>query len=361
MRLRSLFAALTLAVAGTGCFTPESQITVEGNGGGGGSTTHHNVASTRSNSGGGSGTSSSDSGSGTSSNSSGSSSVSSSSSTSAPGSSSSSSASTSESSSSGSSSSGPMACGASGGGSGSNQLFNCSNLTNFNGDGGGCPEDWLGTQVIDFESCSPICGATVEAVDSTGVTVAGTQQLSQPPGGLFRFCLPANTTFETTVTAPTYSNFVYGEIQGQVAVDLPMLGLLSNEELSAFAVFISGGLNPADGALVAFIVNLDDCGGADAAAGWTITLTDESGNAYPSGGYETLYIDSTGFPNPTLTSTSAYGVAILYNINPSIAQYPTLHATSSGSGCQLVNQLVGFTGRIEVGPNLFSEQGLFVE
>ncbi len=337
MRIRA--SAVVLAVAGIGCFTPESGAQVQGSTGGGGTT--RRAIDTSEGNGGSAGSSNRGSAS-----SGGSSSDSSCSSTS-----------------SGGSASTGAACGASGGASGSNQIFDCSNIDFYSGDGGGCPAAWLGSQVDDFESCSPICGATVQAQDRAGVTVAGTEQLTQAPGGSFRFCLPADTTFETLVSAPGYPNFVYAEITGQLAVDIPMIGLLSTDELAAFQVFINGGLNPADGALVAFFVNVDDCadGPGTAEDGWTLTLQDESCAPYPDGGYQMLYIDSAGFPNPTLTQTSPYGVAILYNIDPSVAQFPKLVATNPAAKCQLVNQAIGFTGNVQVGPGFYSEVGFFLE
>jgi hypothetical protein len=225
-----------------------------------------------------------------------------------------------------------------------------------------CTGPWLGTQVVDFSSCLPICGATASAVAPSGVVVAGTSQLTESSYGTFHYCLPPATTFETTVTAAGYATFVYGEIQGQLGINMPQFGMIQTTTLSAFSAFVPGGINMSKGGLVIFVFDIDGCGGANAAAGWTMSLTDESGNAYPSGGYSTLYINSSGFPDPTLNSTSAYGVQLIYNIDPSVAQFPTLHAAPpSGSPCQSINQFIGFTGRIQVGAGIFSEQGIFIE
>jgi hypothetical protein len=216
--------------------------------------------------------------------------------------------------------------------------------------------------VVDFTSCVPICGATASAVASTGVIVAGTQQLTDPGFGTFHYCVPANTTFEPTVTGTGYATFVYGEIKGQLSIQMPQFGMITQDTLMAFSSVISGGINMADGALVTFVFNEDGCGDTNYAAGWTMSLIDESGNPYPAGGYTTLYIDASGLPSESATSTSPYGVELIYNIDPSIAQYPTLVVTPpAGSACQPVNSFVGFTGRIEVGPGIFSEQGVFVE
>jgi hypothetical protein len=338
--------AACLAVAAAGC-TTESTIGVGGDNGGGGAT--RRSSTTRG--GGGTTKSSTSEGSSASSGGSGSSSDSATTSTTSQASSSSG----------GSTTSMGLVCGASGGGSGTNQLFNCTNVNDYSGDAGSCTQAWLGSQVIDYETCTPVCGATVEAVDPTGVTIGGTQQLSGLPNGYFEFCLPPDTTFEPTVTAPGYSNFVYAEVKGELSVGIPMLGMLSSVELSAFAVFITGGLDPAKGALVAFFVPASSCSGTSPEAGWTISLTDVNGTPYPDGGYNTLYIDSSGFPSATLTATSPYGVALLYDIDPTVGQFAKVQATNPSSSCQVVNQFVGFTGRLEVGPNLFSEQGIFLE
>ena len=55
-------------------------------------------------------------------------------------------------------------------------------------------------------------------------------------------------------------------------------------------------------------------------------------------------------------------MVIIYNIDPSIATFPTLHATNpNADGCVMANESLGFTGRIQVGPNIFSEGGIFLE
>ncbi len=252
-----------------------------------------------------------------------------------------------------------MTCGS---GINTNTIFDCNSDPYYAGDAGDCPADWLGSQIIDFDSCSPVCGATVSAVSPSGVTVAGTSQLTDPVYGTFHFCVPAGTVFETTATAAGYPTFIYGEIQGQLSLDMPQFGMLSTSTLSAFSAFIPGSVNPADAAIVIFINDYDGCGGADATAGWSMSLTDENGNPYPDGGYTSLYVGSSGFPEAALTATSTYGTMIIYNIDTSIAQFPTLHVTAPpGSACQFVNPLIGFTGRIQVGPGIFSEQCIFIE
>jgi hypothetical protein len=250
-----------------------------------------------------------------------------------------------------------------GGGNQTNTIFNCSAVPYYEGDAGNCPGTWFGTEVIDFETCVPVCGASVQALSPEGIPIAGTAQYSQPPIGAFHYCLPTDTTFEATVTAPGYPTFYYGEIQGQVLTDLPSFGMLSTNELSTFADFLQPPLSLTEGAIVAFGVDLDGCGGLGGQAGWIVSLTpDDDGGVYAPGGYQVLYIDVTGFPNPALTSTSAYGVAILYNIDPSVATFPYLHAVPpDGGACHLINAELGFTGRVQTGAGIFAEQGLFVE
>ncbi len=328
-----------------GCFTAPSTVQVAGNGGGSGS-------GSSSRRGGGGGTSAGSSGESSSGSSSGASSGSSSGGASGSGSSG------------GSSTGGGVVCGASGGNA-SNLIFDCNNFKNYDGDAGSCPGDWLGSRVIDFESCKPVCNAQVQAQGPDGVPIAGTAQLSDPATGLFHFCLPSSLTFEPTVTATGYSTFVYAEIEGQLEVDMPNFGMLSNEELDAFGGLLpNGGLQKADGALVVFILNTDNCGGGTAggaSTGWVFSLTGEDGGSYPDGGYSTLYIDSAGFPAPG-PSTSAYGIGLLYNIDPAVAAFPTLQAQPpAGSRCTVINRQIGFTGRVLVGADLFSEAGIVVE
>ena len=246
--------------------------------------------------------------------------------------------------------------------SGNPTLFDCSTDVYYNGTAAPCSGPWLGSQIVDFSSCLPICGATASAVAPSGVTVAGTQQLTDPTYGTFHYCLPPATTFEPTATGSGYATFVYGEIEGQLGMNLPQFGMIQTTTLTAFSPFVPGGINMADGNIVLFVFNVDGCGGANAEAGWTMSLTDESGNAYPAGGYSTLYINSSGFPDQTLSSTSAYGVQLIYNIDPTVAQFPNLISTPpSGSPCQVINKFIGFTGHIQVGPGIFSEQGIFIE
>ena len=249
------------------------------------------------------------------------------------------------------------------GGINNNTIFDCNSDPFYSGTAEGCPAAWLGSQLIDFNTCSPICSATVSAVSPQGVTVAGTSQLVDPVYGTFHFCLPPQTTFETTATAPGYPTFIYGEIDGQLGESMPQMGMLSSDSLSAFASFIPGGVDLlGSGALVVWVDDLDNCGTADSRAGWSMSLADEAGNPYPDGGYSTLYIDSAGFPDSTLGATSAYGTMLIYNINPSVAQFPSFHvSTPAGSACQLVNPEIGFTGRVQIGAGLISEQSVFIE
>jgi hypothetical protein len=254
------------------------------------------------------------------------------------------------------SSSAAPVCGA-GGGAGST-VFVCSSATDYRGDARSCPADWFGTVLIDNQSCAPICGATVQAQDPEGVPIEGTAQLSDPVDGTFHFCLPAGATFETVITAPGYGTYYYGEIQGQLAADVPVLGMLSAKSLSAFTAFLPGGFDPTRGAIAVTSNPLDVCGTPERKAGFAVSLLDGDGGPFPDGGYQLIYLDSAALPDPSLTATSTLGVAILYDIDTTVTTFPILQIENPDAGaCQeLVNQEVGFTGRVEIAPGAFSEE-----
>jgi hypothetical protein len=247
-------------------------------------------------------------------------------------------------------------------GGGADAIFQCDSVDDYEGDAGGCPGDWFGSQLIDYQSCASICGATVQALDPAGVPIEGTAQLSDPVGGTFHFCLPAGATFETAITAPGYGTYYYGEIQGQLSVHVPAIGLLSAASLSAFAAFIPGGFDPARGAIAVPTNASDLCVNPDKKAGFVVSLTDADGGAFPDGGYQLIYLSAGGFPDPSLTATSTLGIAIVYDIDPAVTTFPTLRFSNPDAGaCQeVVNEEVGFTGRVEIAAGVFSEQGIFL-
>jgi hypothetical protein len=261
------------------------------------------------------------------------------------------------------SSSAAPVCGSDDADAGAPTLFDCLNIGDYSGDAGGCPADWFGSKTLDYSSCKPICGASVQAQSPAGVPIEGTAVLSDPIHGTFHFCLPAGVTFETVIAAPSYGTYYYGEIQGQLGTNVPIVGMLSASSLSAFGSFVPGGLDPTRGALAVPIDPQDECDfGPEQKAGYTVTLLNKDGGVFPDGGYELLYLSASGYPDPALTATSELGIAIFYDIDTSVTTFPLLKfGTPDGGACKIINAQLGFTGRIQVAPGAFSEEAIFVE
>jgi hypothetical protein len=94
--------------------------------------------------------------------------------------------------------------------------------------------------------------------------------------------------------------------------------------------------------------NLPPCEPDAGFIGWSFLATLPDGGAGPGGPWPTAYFDDSG-DLQVVGSTFDIGRAFMYNIDPS-AGYVSVHASNPDipNGCNQIDQVVGFTGRIFV-------------
>jgi hypothetical protein len=209
--------------------------------------------------------------------------------------------------------------------------------------------------VQDLAACGAICGATVSLLDENGVPISGASALSDPVTGVVDLCLSGDLTYTPTASAVGYPLVYYGEIQGQLGVPLYALGMLSNSTIQAFAGVLPGFSSSA----ATVIVNTETHGGGCGDnAGWSVALALPDGGVWPDGGYSVLYSGAgTGIPDPSLTATTTYGIAIVVGIDTSVSDIAELLFTKPNPGmCPSINLDAGFTGRIRLGAGDISSE-----
>ena len=176
----------------------------------------------------------------------------------------------------------------------------------------------------------------------------GRERLSDPVTGVVDLCLPGDITFTPTVSAVGYPLVYYGEIEGQLGVPFYALGLLSNSTIQAFAPVLPGYSTSTATVIVNTATHGGGCGDD---SGWSVSLALPDGGAWPDGGYTVFYSGAgTGIPNPSLTATTTYGIAIVVGIDPSVSDIAELVFTKPNpEACPSINRDAGFTGRIRLG------------
>jgi hypothetical protein len=345
-------------VALAGCFSSNSETPVQSGIGGGGSSGHRGASGGGgSTAGGSSGRASGSTGNSTGSGSSTEATSSGSASTGSNSGSSTSLSSGSSGSSSGSSSSGAAAtCSALAGDQG-NGIFDCAAPQLIDTAPAGCTTPYFASTVQDLASCGAVCGATVTLLDQNGATISGASALSGAESGIVEICLAGDYTYTPTVQATGYPLFYYGEVHNQLSQPIDGLGVMSNQTIAAFGGFIPG-YSSTTATFVAYTYTFGQC---PLNAGWSVALTLPDGGAWP-GGYKASYSAAgTGVPSATLTATTAYGVALLADIDTSVAQVGTLVFTNPDAGpCGIINQEIGLTGHIRLSAGDFSVQPIFV-
>jgi hypothetical protein len=230
----------------------------------------------------------------------------------------------------------------------------------FTGDAGDCPGDWFGTVITDYSSCDPVCGLTFQLLDSNALPIAGLSQPSDSPTGEVHLCLPSGLTYTPSVYGNGYATYYWGEIQGQVTKDVRTIGVFKTVELQALSNVVPGGLDPTKASgEVGFLNSGANC---PARTGWTLTLDDLDGGAYPAGSYEVFYTDSDGIPDVAQKSTSSDGAAFLVNLAvPAGTFVVPVYQNPDAGACAVQNEAIGYTGRLYVAPGDFSEQIIYLE
>jgi len=217
-----------------------------------------------------------------------------------------------------------------------------------------CPNGGaLPCQVIDLVTCAPIAGATLSAIGGNGVPIAGASAISDA-NGAFVFCTPFETAFTVQAQAPGYLNTNLAEIlvalDGGTAPDVGQIGLLATDYITALSAFVP--YDSSQGMVVAAVGGTGPCVNADAGSGWSLSMSLPDGGALPSNAYSLIYLGSSELPDPTATATTSAGTALFINVELPSDDFVSVGATNPNAGvCPLLNQGIGFTGRLLLGPN----------
>ena len=203
------------------------------------------------------------------------------------------------------------------------------------------------SQLVDILSCAAIPNATIAAIGSDGVPVSGAAATTASNGG-FTFCAPMDSSFSIQITASGYPTTYYAELLDTTVSYISQLAMVSTGALGAFGDFIPGGF--ASDKSVA-VVKLTGTACILDYAGWNLGLALPDGGPVPDGGYQLIYLDSSGVPSPTATMTDSEGAVIIYNIDSSISDFYLVTASNPDAGsCPQITGADGFTGRIFVAP-----------
>ncbi len=221
-----------------------------------------------------------------------------------------------------------------------------------------CPDGFpLPCQIVDLIYCTPVVGATINAIGADGVTIAGASTHTDS-NGAFVFCLPFETAFTVQATAQGYVSTNLAEIllplDGGAAPNLGQvgqIGLLQTEFVDALSLFVPGGYDQSEGLVVAAVGGTGACVTADAGIGWTLSIALADGGAFPDGGYTQLYLSPNEVASSSTTTTAA-GVGLFVNVDIPTDDYIYVYAAKADQGiCPLLNPEVGFTGRLLLGAN----------
>ena len=234
--------------------------------------------------------------------------------------------------------------GSSGGGSG-NGVCSAVPLP----DGGGCPNGSYVSDFVDALTCDPVVGATVQALNADSVPVSGT--VLTAADGTFVLCAPPGSGFTPFLSAPTYETMYFAELRGGANTNLYFIEAISTEDLGALGAFVPGGYQASQGAMFLSINTSANCPDA---SGWSVSLTLPDGGALADGGYFTAYLGASGFPDATLTATSAAGGAFIYDVDLTGGNYFAVAGSSPDAGaCAFVLTGDGafYTGRVYLTAN----------
>jgi hypothetical protein len=207
----------------------------------------------------------------------------------------------------------------------------------------------LASQLVDIVDCSTIAGGNMTSLDPDGVPISGSAGTTDAQGR-FVLCGSATAPFTVEATAASYPITYFAEVEGVLAQRLVQIGLVSSGFLSAMSALVPGGIDLGRGTVVVKVSNSVLCD--PSTAGWTIALTLPDGGSVPDGGYQLLYNGAGGLPQPGLTSTSAAGPAIFFDIDPQLGNFFVVSYENADAGaCTSQNDSEGFTGRVYVAGN----------
>jgi hypothetical protein len=205
-------------------------------------------------------------------------------------------------------------------------------------------------QTVDFLQCTPVANANVQAIAPDGVPYSGVAATTNGMGA-FVVCLPTAQPFTTEITATGYPRTYFAELDGLSDDGIGQVPLIGQEEIGALTSLVPAGYQIDDGLI---IVKLDSTGPCDSQlGGWSFSLQLPDGGSFQDGGYNVVYMGTSPVPDPTATSTSTLGLALIYNIDTSLSNFviPVVQSPAGNTSCQPLNAQLGFTGRVYVAGN----------
>ena len=226
---------------------------------------------------------------------------------------------------------------------GSTAAFSCPNVPGYDGSGDALCGDggWYSGRFYNLATCALLGGATLQAIAADGVPISGAGTVSDPCGG-FLFCVPGLAPLTVSFSLAGYPPSYLGETLG--TQQLGQNALISTGTEDALAAFATGGIEAKLGVLTVNLYSDSSC----LISGWSVALSYADGGPVPDGGAQLVYLASNDFPDPSLTSTSALGTAIFYNIDTSAQSYFRVDLIDLDGGCVAPGLAAGVTGRFFV-------------
>lgn len=218
-----------------------------------------------------------------------------------------------------------------------------------------CPSGDLGlsSQLVDALDCTTIDGASVQALDPTGIPYPQASATSDPSDGTFTVCVPQESPFTLQVTAASYPNTYLAELQGVQPTSIPQMTIASNAAIAALSAFFPGGVDHSDGVILLKVSATRSCD--PALPGWTFGLSIPDGGPVADGGALLTYLAPGGLPGAGLTDTTTAGGGAFYNINPTLGNFFDISYQNPDAGiCEPTNAALGFTSRIYTAGSAFS-------
>jgi carboxypeptidase family protein len=200
-------------------------------------------------------------------------------------------------------------------------------------------------QVTDFcNNRNPLPGIQVS-------TLTGGTSVISDTGGNFSLPVPPGAPFTIVLQYPGYQTAYFPELNLSASetspIPLPMFCASGVQAMQQALV----GYNTQDGAMFAGVSTLATSGPCTDQSGWQFHLA-------PTSGEQVAYIDNTGNPNSTLTSTSSWGYAIVYNIGVSRV---SISVDKPDAGCTNASSTFGLTGYVDISPSALSYGGVFIQ
>ena len=224
------------------------------------------------------------------------------------------------------------------------------------GSGSSCPAP-LAAAVYDFTNNAPLSGVTVSLLDGNEAPIA--QVLTDADGG-FSFCPPLGTRVSGMATAVGYETSYSSELVlagpdvffSNAGNQFP---IITTAEYAGIAGYLGpSGATPGDALVIVSVAPLQGCSDP---SGFSVRAQLSDGGQLPDGGalpFQVAYLRG-GFPNAAAAVTDDGGMAIVYDVDPSIANAIVVTASRDGGGCNTVDfSLLQQTGRVFIGPDALS-------